>query len=402
MEATKKSPEHPHGTPGKSSIIEPHKGTIISTPTNGHTHPEAKISAQDILEEAQRLEQAASPFAGTLNGFDLIQMEINEIPVLWQPFLPQIGLAAFAGTSDLGKSTLARQLALAVCAGERHFLGFPLNPRHRREIIFSTEDDGRSLAVLLRKVNAELRYTEGSFQGLTFLTDLPDTLEELLQQLESMLAARPVDLVICDTFSDLFSGQLNEQNSVRRFLNHFRELAERHQCLFLFVHHTRKGNESLTPSKNNLVGSVGLEGKMRFVAELRKDPNELNLRHFCPVKGNYLPDSFKHESIVLSFSENMVFSSTSQRKPFSEIYQPDNRPPAQADPAPDIQTLENIFSIIMIPGQQYRYKTILQQLELRGICKRTKGQFLIKDALRLDIIQKTPSGEYTFSDPTNE
>jgi len=47
-------------------------------------------------------------------GEQLLDLDIQEVPMLLEPLLPQEGVAAFAGSSDTGKSAFLRQLACAI------------------------------------------------------------------------------------------------------------------------------------------------------------------------------------------------------------------------------------------------------------------------------------------------
>ena len=103
-------------------------------------------------------------------------------------------------------------------------------------------------------------------------------------------------------------------------MNGYSQLAQKHQCLIMFLHHCGKRTEDeKTPSKHNLLGSQAFEAKMRLVLELRSDNVNPNLKHLCIVKGNYLPSSFKNDSFDLWFSENMTFSDTQNRTPFEKL-----------------------------------------------------------------------------------
>ncbi|MEO6038136.1 MAG: hypothetical protein ABIQ93_06960, partial [Saprospiraceae bacterium] len=100
----------------------------------------------------------------------------------------------------------------------------------------------------------------------------------------------------------------------------FHLLADRHKCLFLFLHHTGKRTENLEPSKNNLLSGQGFEAKMRLVIELRADSISSSSRHLCIVKGNYLSAEHKRESYVLEFlPDKFQFIKTGVRVPFEML-----------------------------------------------------------------------------------
>lgn len=246
------------------------------------------------------------------NAYDLLKRDIQQIPCLIEPMLQKVGLAALAGSSDTGKSTFLRQLAVSIVTGEKHFLGFPILSENRNVIYVSTEDDDTSIAYLLNKVNSIKKTPPEKYQNLRFIFDTHD----LLDRLESSLSKQKADLVIIDAFTDLYGRSMNESNQMRTFLNEYSQLAQRHQCLVLILHHTGKRTEREPPSKHNLLGSQAFEAKMRLVLELRVDNHDPYTRHLCVVKGNYLSSEYKRESYVLKFGDSMIFENTGERMGF--------------------------------------------------------------------------------------
>ncbi|MCX5719237.1 MAG: AAA family ATPase, partial [Nitrospirae bacterium] len=154
-----------------------------------------------------------------------------------------------------------------------------------------------------------------TYKNLIFVFDT----KNLLQKLENIIKANPVDLIIVDTFLDLFSGEMNQSNRIRSYLNNYHLLAKKYQCLVLMLHHTGKRTEDLYPSKNNLLGSQGFEAKMRLVLELRLDRESSEFRHLCILKGNYLPKEYKDSSYKLRFDSNMLFEDTGEKVPFEGL-----------------------------------------------------------------------------------
>ena len=249
-------------------------------------------------------------------GEELLNKKCDAIPCLIEPILQQTGVACIAGSSDTGKSSFLRQLCIAIATKQPDFIGFKINARHNSAIYVSTEDDENPMPVLLKKQCDAYNLQPSEMSGLRFVFDT----EDLLQRLENMLQEKPVDLIVIDTFTDLFGGSMNETNKIRSFINDFSQLAVRYKCLFLFLHHCGKRTEELQePSKHNLLGSQGFEAKMRVVLELRTDYDDKDLKHLCIVKGNYLPAEYKNESYVLFFNDRQLFENTNNRVPFSEL-----------------------------------------------------------------------------------
>ena len=250
-----------------------------------------------------------------ITGEMLLNQNVKEIPTLLEPLLPKSGLVCLAGSSDTGKSAFLRQLAISVCAGLRTFLGMRLNAEHHSAIYVSTEDDETANAYLMGRQNLDLRINPVALRGLRFLFDS----EDIVADLDRRLAHRPADLVIVDCFSDLYTGNMNEANQVRQFLMQYSQLAIRHKCLVIFLHHCGKRTEMFMPSKHNLLGSQAFEAKMRLVLELRSDIADFTYKHLCCVKGNYLSADYKSESVKLFFSYHLTFKETGERVPFENL-----------------------------------------------------------------------------------
>jgi len=295
----------------------------IAAPGNGNgiyrqrevNNNSANIKPESISNEVNTLASSEPESKGVYSANELLSRGITKIPTLLDPLFPRVGLIAVAGSSDTGKSSFLRQFVISVVVGDSDFLGFNLTAKHQRAIYVSTEDDDFAVSFLLSKANNSRRLHSDAYSGLTFIFDT----ENILFRLEYELKERPSDVVIVDAFTDLYGKSMNDSNQVRTFLNDFSQLAQKHKCLIIFLHHTGKRTEELTPSKNNLLGSQGFEAKMRMVAELRTDQIESALRHLCIVKGNYLSKEYKTESYVLNFDENLQFSFTGDRVPFDEL-----------------------------------------------------------------------------------
>lgn len=278
---------------------------------------------------------------------ELLKKEIKQIQCLVEPFLQQTGLACLAGSSDTGKSSLLRQLAISITTGETNFLGFKINSRHQSVIYVSTEDLELETSYLLQR-QAD-KFKPELLKGLSFVFEAKD----LKNTLDNMLSSKPTDLIIIDCFADIFSGDLKDTHSIRTCLHSYQELAQKHNCLVLFLHHTGKRTENLEPSKNNLLSGQGFEAKMRLVIELRADIMNPNTRHLCIVKGNYLSAKHKKESYVLNFDEDtFTYSNTGERIPFELLVKNPNEDNSKA----------KYFEAKELKEQGFNYEQIAEKL----------------------------------------
>lgn len=248
------------------------------------------------------------------NAMDLINDDILDIPKLVDPILQKVGLAGFTGSSDVGKSTMGRHLAVSIITG-RKFLDWDVHPVHRKVIFVSTEDDKTSISALLKKQNKDYNLTPEEFKNLTFIFSTYD----LTNRLDKMLSENPVDLIIVDALTDVLNTDLYKATDVRQFLQKYQELALRYGCLILFLHHTRKASENAEPSKNNSLGSQSIEAKVRMLVEIRSNKVDQRIKHLCIVKANYLGHEFKNQAFNIKMTDNLTYVSLGTKTNFDKL-----------------------------------------------------------------------------------
>ncbi|WP_336126850.1 AAA family ATPase [Mesoflavibacter sp. CH_XMU1422-2] len=238
------------------------------------------------------------------SGLKLYKNNYSSIPTLVEPLFPLSGIVSLVGSSDVGKSTFLRQLSICIALGFDKFLGYKLNCRTNNVIYVSTEDDPNSISIGFKKqvANIQSDIDEEKLNNLLFLFNP----EELHKKLESILEKTPVDLIVIDTFTDVFSGEINASTKVREFLKIYSAIALKYNCLILFLHHTGKGSEKKRADKNNVLGSQGFEAKMRSVIELRKHHREEQKRFLHILKGNYISSKEKSTAKVIEFNEESL------------------------------------------------------------------------------------------------
>lgn len=294
----------------KKELLKDHQ-----LPITGDGKGMAEVFVSNMLEEYNKLGicgkevfDEVNTDIPNMNGMELLQNNLDGIPMLIGDVFHKVGLASLIGSSDTGKSSLLRLLCICIVLNI-DFIGWKVKPKHRRAYYVSTEDDQLAIAFLLKKQNKELGVKPQELENLIYIFET----DNLIARLEKELTEKPADVVIIDAFADIFTGQLYETNRVRSFLNEYSQLAQRHGCLILFLHHTNKRSDNLEPSKHNALGSQGFEAKMRLMIELKSDIQSPNSKHLCIVKGNYLSHSFKTHSYDLQFTENMIFKNLDTR-----------------------------------------------------------------------------------------
>jgi RecA-family ATPase len=234
---------------------------------------------------------------------ELLDLNVTEVPFLVNRLIPLHTLNVLAGQSERGKSTLYTQLSLAIIRGDDEFLGSKLNTTHKRVLVISTEDGPIALSFRANKQISQVDSTVEFRERLTFITN-QDNLED---RIEKYLEKTRVDLIVMDAFGDVFTGgDINASNSVRRYLDNYMKFIRRYGCTVLFVHHVGKGRQGNKPEKDQLLGSTGIEGKMRNVLMLSivNDQHQLSI-----AKSNYVNREDKKIPLYLNFNnETLTFS----------------------------------------------------------------------------------------------
>jgi len=251
------------------------------------------------------------------NAVELLARGSLEKQYLMEPIFPQKGSAVLAGKPDTGKSQFARQLCIQIALGEKTFLDFEINPIHNRSIYVATEDNDDSTRYLLNKQFSGLG--KQAVENLRFI--FADTMnqEEIIKNLNEQLTLEPVDLVVIDSFGDIFQGNDSNNNmAMRNTVKTFDKIGKEHNCLVLFVHHINKAAYRVAPGQEHIQGGAGLVQKVRLAIVLSEGGGDI--RYFTVVKGNYCPKMYKENSLELNFSEEtFLFKNTGRIIPTSEL-----------------------------------------------------------------------------------
>lgn len=237
---------------------------------------------------------------GVYSGNDLLNMPIDNTPHLWEPIIFKQGLMVLTGSSDVGKSSFLRDLAIAIALKETSFLDHPLNVEHGRVIYYTTEENQSSISTCLRRQST--RIGKKDLSGLKYIFSIENPWDTILKEMNR----GPVDAIIIDCFADLFDGNINDNGQVRSYLQEISELSVRTKTLFILLHHNGKRTEYGAPSKNSMIGSQGFEAKVRLVLEIRKEGD--TTRSLWITKGNDIAESKKRQGMQLNFDENQHFT----------------------------------------------------------------------------------------------
>lgn len=232
----------------------------------------------------------------------LLKLEYDE-KALWfiGDILPTNSITLLTGPSDCGKSTFAKNIALAVASGTDTFMDYPINGKNRTVLYCSSEDNEITTVGRFKKQVAGMQIEK--CDNLFFCFG-PDNISKTLRTLETIKPG----LIILDTLSDSYSGNPNSWSEIRSWLTEFRDLTEKYQCAIVGIHHNVKNSEKSTPDKNKVNGSQALEAVARSVIEIRMGKLDYE-REVTILKNNYLPPDKKNKSRILNLcSDTSLFS----------------------------------------------------------------------------------------------
>ena len=278
--------------------------------TNSQIFAESKLMAIDRKVDAAMQGQLCSPKSmeeekNTFAGYELLTNPLPPTQYLIEGLIPKVGLFGLVGSSDCGKSTLLRWMAIAVVCC-LPFLNMAVRAVYRKALCIITEDDQSNISYPLRQQCANIDPEKLKNLHLIFSPENP------LLEVESYLKNNKCDLVILDAWGDILKGDPKENGRVRQTLHEWHSLALRYGVAIGILHHTGKRTEQRSPDKSSILGAQSFEGKMRLVLELRADTVNPNYRHLTILKGNYLSTAEKSEARLLKF-EDFIFTDTGER-----------------------------------------------------------------------------------------
>ena len=77
--------------------------------------------------------------------------------------------------------------------------------------------------------------------------------EGVIGNLRDTVMENCIDLIIVDSYADLFTGSMNNANEVRNYLNQYNKLANEFGTTVVFLHHTKKSTAGSRPNKITLL-----------------------------------------------------------------------------------------------------------------------------------------------------
>lgn len=223
----------------------------------------------------------------------IAKLEAKPVDWLWRDYIPAGMLTLIDGDPGLGKSFLTIDLAARVSRG------LPMPPHGGAPIaepagvlLCNAEDDpARTIRPRLEAAGADLqrvhlpdvRAAEGQARPVVLPDDLPE--------LETIIVAHGVRLVVIDPFMAFLAGAVDshKDSDIRHVLHRLKDMAERTRAAIVIVRHLNKMVSVGDPMYRG-GGSIGIIGAARSAFLIGRRPQEDGHRVLARVKGNLCPE----------------------------------------------------------------------------------------------------------------
>lgn len=200
------------------------------------------------------------------NAKDLEDASFDEVRFVIPEFVPE-GVTLLSGSPKVGKSWMALGMCIGVASGGT-FLEQSCN--RGRVLYLALEDNPR-------RIQSRLRMAMG---GEHFPPDLDfdcswDRFPLGLKQLDALLTATPYALVVIDTLEMVRPPRrANPYEDDYRAIAGMREIAYKHRCAIVVVHHNRKATTDGTGAEvdpiERVSGTMGLTGAVDAIHVLTR------------------------------------------------------------------------------------------------------------------------------------
>lgn len=269
-----------------------------------HTQHFSEETSKSILNNGENRSKKSKSGLLVYTASELLtEFNGKETDFLWDNLVPRVGTGLLVGQPDLGKSQLAKELAIILAKGSSEYLGLKLNPIHNHVLYVFTEDQEEGVSSSLHKQLIKHSDLDKSKLSLAFLRD--ESIVELIKKIDSFCTETPIDLVIIDAFGDIFSGSDSNNNiQMRRDIKAFDDVVRRHNICVLFVHHVNKSGYNKNPSQELIQGGSGLTQKVRFALFLSR--NDDGQKFLNVAKGNYSSKYYKENRLPIDFDEETL------------------------------------------------------------------------------------------------
>lgn len=211
---------------------------------------EKALELETHLAEHKVTEAPAKPGFALTTLADLLNEPPEEIAYVLADTLPRGGLSLLVAKPKVGKSTLARNLALRIARGDPHFL-MRMVMTHGPVVYLALEEKRGEVRRHFERM--------GATEELPILVHIGSAPEEALEELRKAIVDSKAVFAIVDPLQRLARvHDLNDYSQVSLALEPLMQIARETGCHIMLIHHANKGLGR--EGGDSILGSTALFG----------------------------------------------------------------------------------------------------------------------------------------------
>jgi RecA-family ATPase len=254
----------------------------------------------------------------------LKKLETSEpIPFLWSG-IKKNSYGFIFGPSKSGKTTLAENLGLSIVMKKPDYLGMPLQIGNYKVLFISLEEFWQPRTERNAKQIKECLSTDSELlKNYIVVNDLfPRYIDssESWKILNTTIQGSGVDIVIIDSLTRLYSGDIESSDTAQTVSKKLREITNNNKITLIVIHHTPKiAGRAIT--MDSLAGSRVLAQEADFMIGVSKSYN--GSRYLKEVAFRYKQES--ENVLLLKLNENLWFEPNCWINEQKLLFQADGR-----------------------------------------------------------------------------
>lgn len=295
------------------------------------TIPTTIIQAKEIEPIGKR--NTAHGKALTARRFDTLAKEGENLPELKKLFgnhILESNMVLFPSERGVGKTFLGLQIAMAVAAEYKEFLGEPIE-LHGNTLFINMELGEPVMMRRINKLHRNLIVPENPKYHAYCLTDQFDLLERL-SEIEALIQKHKPVLVIVDNLRTALNRANNEKNmEMTGVLMKLSELRKKHSFALVLVHHIKKGAGTQRTSSDLQSGAGAISDLVDGDFFLRKSSQSKDLRLLRRAKSRNCEE--QEGAKLLRFNQETLWFELEDEKVDESfhIFAPDSPAEARAE-----------------------------------------------------------------------
>jgi hypothetical protein len=197
----------------------------------------------------------------------------------------------FVGVSKTGKTTFAENFAISLAVGSPSFYGKEIKGGPKKVLFVNLEESPRMRSSRLKRQIARLNPQEMILFGENYLTPQEEFIQSVnsdkdWQKLQDCIEESKADVIVIDSLTHLFQGQIESSQECVKFVKKFREYIVSTKKTIIVIHHNTKGNDRPI-EQDNIAGSRVILQEFEYALGFANIPNGKD-KYSCMLFNKYI------------------------------------------------------------------------------------------------------------------